>query len=78
VSKEVAKLVCNELFGEIKDDILVYYSCQGTIANNALLLGLKKAIEELTHEEANGVSDAYRVIIKLPFPLGEHIKKISR
>jgi len=78
VSKEIAKTVCDWLFGEEKEDILVYYSCQGTLANNALLAGLKRAIEELTGEQANGVSDAYRVIIKLPFPLGEHIQKINK
>ncbi|MEM4215771.1 MAG: DEAD/DEAH box helicase [Candidatus Anstonellales archaeon] len=78
VSKEVAQTVCKELFGEEKEDILVYYSCQGTIANNAILAGLKKAVEELTGEQANGISDAYRIILKLPFPLGEHIHKIKK
>jgi len=78
VSREVAKMVCNDLYGEEKEDILVYYSCQGTLANNALLSGLKRATEELTGEQANGISDAYRVIIKLPFPLGQHIHKIEK
>ena len=78
VSREVAKMVCNGLFGEQKENILVYYSCQGTIANNALIAGLKRAIEELIHEQVNGISDAYRVVIELPFPLGRHIHKISK
>ncbi|MGC8898991.1 MAG: DEAD/DEAH box helicase [Candidatus Micrarchaeia archaeon] len=78
VSREVAKMVCNDLYGEEKEDILVYYSCQGTLANNALLAGLKRAIEELTREQASGIADAYKVIIKLPFPLGQHIHKIRR
>ena len=61
---------------EIVQDLVVLHSCFGTQVNSALSRIFSKKLSDLIGESVWAVSDPYRVMLKLPFPLSEdHLKK---
>jgi ATP-dependent Lhr-like helicase len=61
---------------EIVEDLVVVHSCFGTKVNEAIGRVFSKQLSALIGENVIVVSDPYRIMVKLPFPLKEeNIKK---
>ncbi|MBU0532324.1 DEAD/DEAH box helicase [Candidatus Micrarchaeota archaeon] len=56
---------------EILDDIVVVHACFGSKVNEALARIFSKKLSHLVGESVWAVSDPYRIIVKVPFPLKE-------
>jgi len=56
---------------EIVDDVVVVHTCFGTRVNEALSRLFSQRISRLIGESVRAVSDPYRVMIRLPYPLKE-------
>ena len=61
---------------EIIDDLIIVHACLGSQVNQAISRIFSKKLSKLVGESVWAVSDPYRIMLKLPFPLkDEHIKK---
>ncbi|MFH1785530.1 MAG: DEAD/DEAH box helicase [Candidatus Micrarchaeota archaeon] len=56
---------------ELVEDLIVVHACFGTKVNEAIARVFSKQISSLIGESVIAVSDPYRIMIKLPFPLKE-------
>lgn len=60
---------------EIIQDLVIVHACFGHKVNNALSRILSKKLSALVGESVYSVTDPYRIMLKLPFPLKEeHIR----
>jgi ATP-dependent Lhr-like helicase len=61
---------------ELVQDLVIVHACYGTRVNQAISRIFSKRLSKLVGESVWAVSDPYRIIVKLPFPLKEeHITK---
>lgn len=61
---------------EIVDDLVVLHACLGSRVNEGLARIFSRKLSRLVGESVWAVSDPYRILVKLPFPLKEeHITK---
>lgn len=56
---------------EMVEDLIVVHACFGTRVNDALARVFSKKLSNLIGESVLAVSDPYRIMVKLPFPLKE-------
>ncbi len=60
---------------EIIQDLIIVHACFGHKVNNALARIFSKKLSSLVGESVYAVTDPYRIMLKLPFPLKEeHVK----
>ncbi len=72
VKKDVRPLPDDStLIIEIVEDLIIIHACFGTKINEVLSRVYSKKITALIGESVISVSDPYRILIKLPFPLKE-------
>ncbi|MFH1261783.1 MAG: DEAD/DEAH box helicase [Candidatus Micrarchaeota archaeon] len=57
---------------EVVDDLVILHACMGSRVNNALARIFSKKLSEIIGESVWAVSDPYRILVKLPFPLKEN------
>ncbi|MBD3210454.1 DEAD/DEAH box helicase [Candidatus Micrarchaeota archaeon] len=61
---------------EMVEDLVIVHACLGSRVNEALARMYSKKLSRLAGESVWAVSDPYRIIVKLPFPLQEkHLKE---
>jgi ATP-dependent Lhr-like helicase len=61
---------------ELVQDLVIVHACFGTRVNQVISRIFSKRLSQLVGESVWAVSDPYRIIIKLPFPLKEeHVTK---
>jgi ATP-dependent Lhr-like helicase len=61
---------------ELVSDLIVVHACFGTRVNEGLARLFSKKLSDIIGESVRAVADPYRIIVKLPFPLGEeHVSK---
>ncbi|VVC04560.1 ATP-dependent DNA helicase Hel308 [Candidatus Bilamarchaeum dharawalense] len=60
---------------EIVEDLIVIHACFGTKINEAISRVFSKQLTSLIGESVIAVSDPYRILVKLPFPMKEEYVK---
>ncbi len=61
---------------EIVQDLVIIHACFGNKVNECIARVLSKKLSELLSETVFAVTDPYRILMKLPYPLSEeHIKR---
>jgi len=79
-AKKVSPLPDNKtVVIEIVSDLIIIHGCFGHKVNSAISRIFSKKLSKLVGESVWAVNDPYRIMFKLPFPLGpEHIEREFR
>jgi ATP-dependent Lhr-like helicase len=77
IKKDVSPMPDNKtIVLEVVEDLIVVHACLGSRVNEGLARVFSRKLSTLVGESVWAVSDPYRIIVKLPFPLKEeHMTK---